>query len=271
MTTQTVQVAGRAIDLEIEGSGPLVLFVQGGAAIHSPYWGPIVPEVSSFATTVRLDRPGVGRSPHTGAPLSLAEQASHLAEVIVSLDKGPAVVAGHSLGGPVTIQLAADYPELVSGVVLFDPTPIDPSSAQKILLPMTKLFGFVTRFGWGKALYGKTMAKSAKRYENDPEAAAAYKELGETTLLFDQWNQVNRLLRTFPADAAKLFARLESTPLKPSGTLVTADRKENNPSYKGHAEVARRTGLQLEKWPNTTHSCQFEEPQKAIAAIRSLV
>lgn len=86
------------------------------------------PELQKRATLVAVDRPGFGESdPGRTAP-ALTEQARLLEPLLHSSD-GPAVVVGHSLGGPIAAELAMDYPAEVRGAVLVAPS-IDPSTEQ---------------------------------------------------------------------------------------------------------------------------------------------
>ncbi len=66
---------------------------------------------------VALDRPGFGRSRPEGALPRLADQAAAVAALLPE-DGTPAVLLGHSLGGPVVARVAADHPTRVSAIVL---------------------------------------------------------------------------------------------------------------------------------------------------------
>jgi pimeloyl-ACP methyl ester carboxylesterase len=68
-----------------------------------------------------LDLPGRrGAAEH---PRSIAALAEHVVDRAVGLDRGPVVLAGHSMGGAVCIQAALDFPGWVSGLVLVASSP----------------------------------------------------------------------------------------------------------------------------------------------------
>jgi pimeloyl-ACP methyl ester carboxylesterase len=84
------------------------------------------PTLSATARLVSIDRPGYGQSAAGGVEPSLARQAAILLPILETNRSGrPAIVLGYSLGGPVAVRAAIDYPHLVGGVILVAPS-IDP-------------------------------------------------------------------------------------------------------------------------------------------------
>ena len=65
-----------------------------------------------------LDRPGYGYSDFGHFKVDLKDQARCLAEIIKSLQLDNVILVGHSLGAPIAIRGAVDYPELFQGLVL---------------------------------------------------------------------------------------------------------------------------------------------------------
>ena len=69
---------------------------------------------------VAFDLPGFGTSPPPDEPWGGHDYARCVATAIGELaaDRGPLIVVGHSFGGRVAVCLAADFPHLVSNLVL---------------------------------------------------------------------------------------------------------------------------------------------------------
>ncbi|VTR75323.1 alpha/beta fold hydrolase [Cellulomonas hominis] len=72
-------------------------------------------------TVVALNARGHGGSTLPDEPFTIAALAADAALALRSLDLGPALVVGHSMGGVTAQELALVAPELVAGLVLEDP------------------------------------------------------------------------------------------------------------------------------------------------------
>lgn len=76
---------------------------------------------------ISIDRPGFGYS-NFGKALNLPEQSRLMGPVLESLkNKEACWLVGHSLGGPMILQLALDYPTLANGLVVISGS-IDPAA-----------------------------------------------------------------------------------------------------------------------------------------------
>jgi pimeloyl-ACP methyl ester carboxylesterase len=104
---------------ERAGSGPLLVLVHG-AASDSRIWRPQIEALADELTVVAWDEPGAGRSPDVPSDFALAGYADCLAELIRSLDLGPARVAGLSWGGTVALELYRRHPGAVAALILAD-------------------------------------------------------------------------------------------------------------------------------------------------------
>ncbi|MEO0651372.1 MAG: alpha/beta hydrolase [Planctomycetota bacterium] len=67
---------------------------------------------------VALDRPGFGRSAPEGPVPELELQAAAVEPLLEARNGQLPLVVGHSLGGPIALRVAADYPERVGGLVI---------------------------------------------------------------------------------------------------------------------------------------------------------
>lgn len=67
---------------------------------------------------IAIDRPGFGKSGPDNAVTSLAAQADAIAQLADALRLKPAILVGHSLGGPVVARFAVDYPDRTLALVI---------------------------------------------------------------------------------------------------------------------------------------------------------
>ena len=97
--------------------GRAAIFVHGTPG-SARGWADYVLRVPGGFRHIAIDRPGFGESGPEGAVTSLAEQAAAVVAVARAQRAGPAILVGHSYGGPVVVQAAADAPDLVAAVVV---------------------------------------------------------------------------------------------------------------------------------------------------------
>jgi pimeloyl-ACP methyl ester carboxylesterase len=94
------------------------------------------PELQKDFHLIAIDRPGYGESRPGVAVPSLKSQAADVLEILkVNQSQKPAILVGHSFGGPVIAKAAMDAPERAAGLV-FVASSVDPE------LEVTKWFQY---------------------------------------------------------------------------------------------------------------------------------
>ncbi len=172
-----------AEDVQVYGSsGPMVLLLPGGAESCDGFFPGLVeglvgiPVVASSSTIV----PGTGTSSRPG---TLAGASTDINSLIGDLGCGPTVIVGQSLGGAVALLLAVDHPEVVAGLVLLDPTPInDPRTCarlERVMKVMGRLASVPLVGGALQALLRGGNRRSMRRIDLRPDCRAALEKIGE--------------------------------------------------------------------------------------------
>ncbi|HET7229674.1 MAG TPA: alpha/beta fold hydrolase, partial [Longimicrobium sp.] len=103
----------------VTGSGPPVVLVQG-VGVAGSGWMPQVRELSAEFTCLAFDNRGMGGSQPIGTPISVRQMADDTFWLMDQLGWSSAHVIGHSLGGPVALEMALTRPGRVRGLCLMN-------------------------------------------------------------------------------------------------------------------------------------------------------
>lgn len=121
LKTEFITVNDRQIHYTMVGNDslPTLIFIHGSPSAWNSFEHFMKdPSLLFHYRMVSVDRPGFGYSDF-GDAVSLAEQSLLLFPIIDAVKNGkPVFLAGHSLGGPLVIKMAADYPGTVKGIML---------------------------------------------------------------------------------------------------------------------------------------------------------
>ncbi|WP_137934614.1 alpha/beta fold hydrolase [Mesorhizobium comanense] len=117
-----IEIDGNRIHYVDEGEGRPIVFVHGlGAQLHH-FRHTIFGRFGPGYRLIALDRPGSGYSVRAaGATGRLPEQAQLVRRFIETLGLERPLVVGHSLGGAITLTLAVEHPDAISGIALLAP------------------------------------------------------------------------------------------------------------------------------------------------------
>ena len=113
------EVNGKALAVELQGSGDAVVMVHGLGGTTNTY-GPQAGPLSRFFTVLRFDLPGSGRSPLAG-PLSIPGFADDVVALMQANGIARAHLVGHPMGTIVCQHVAARHPDKVASLVLLGP------------------------------------------------------------------------------------------------------------------------------------------------------
>lgn len=105
-----------------EGTGnPMVLL--HGFLETSEIWKNFVPDLAKNRQVICVDLPGHGKSGCFGEVHTMTHMAQAVKAVLDQLEVKQVAIAGHSMGGYVSLEFAKNYPEMVKSISLINSTP----------------------------------------------------------------------------------------------------------------------------------------------------
>jgi pimeloyl-ACP methyl ester carboxylesterase len=108
------------IAYDVDGDGPLIVLIPGMGDLRATYRF-LAPVLRGAGYRVAAsDLRGHGDSDATFATYGDAETAGDVFALIEELG-GPAIIVGNSMGAAAAVMVAADHPDLVTGLVLVGP------------------------------------------------------------------------------------------------------------------------------------------------------
>lgn len=139
--TRRVQAGGVELAYRLwPGRGPAIVAIHGLTASHVNFIG-IAERLAGRRSLMAFDLRGRGLSDKPPSGYGMQQHARDIAAAMRSLQLGRSVVIGHSMGAYIGTALAAEFPDLVAGLVMLDggylldpPADFDPDQLLDALL-----------------------------------------------------------------------------------------------------------------------------------------
>jgi lipase len=116
------RISGENVELAFgywPGRGAPIVALHGLTASFISFVG-VAERLNGRRPLLALDLRGRGDSDKPAGPYGMAQHARDVAVAMQTLEIGPSVIVGHSMGAFVATALAAQNPELVSGIMMID-------------------------------------------------------------------------------------------------------------------------------------------------------
>lgn len=117
-------VESGALGYQVQEEKVPVVCIHGLGSSQN-YYMPVVPYLEGHRV-VALTTYGAAESKSKGEKLTLEGMAEDIISLMDNLGISKAIVAGHSMGGPMALTVAARHPDRVAGVVAIGP--VNPTS-----------------------------------------------------------------------------------------------------------------------------------------------
>lgn len=248
------------------GEGPPLLLINGYGASRADWDPGFLEALASTSTVYCPDNRGIGESDFGDGTLSIELMAGDMLSLLDSLGLERADVAGWSMGGFISQQLASIAPERVSGLVLMA---TDPGGA--IRIPPE-------REDWRKLTdHSGTPHDQAKRLLEllfpPAMAAGVYEQFGD--LVAAAQEKLDPEVISAQEAAMIAWARQPSEPRLGAITapVLAVAGTEDVVIPPGNAEVIARhlPDSWLARFPGCAHALMAQEPQRLGALIGSFL
>lgn len=262
MTTQQIvnyldRRAQGKIAYDVQGSGPLVMLVPGMGELRSTYrfLSPVL--VAAGYTVVTVDLRGHGESSSSFSSYGDVDTAGDIEALLRELAL-PAVLVGNSMAAGAAVIVAAEHPELVTGLVLIGPFVRQPSNSAIVKF----LFRALMARPWAAAFWKAYMPKLYAGRK--PADFTEYQEAAITSMK-----------RPGFARAFSLTTRTDHVKAGDSLAAVTAPTLvvmgENDPDFKDPQAEAEWIGRTLRgsvtMVPDAGHYPHSQQPELTSGAI----
>jgi pimeloyl-ACP methyl ester carboxylesterase len=169
------------IAYDVQGRGPLVVLVPGIGDLRSTYRFTVPHLIAAGYTVVTTDLRGHGDSDATFAEYGSEVTAGDIAALIRELGE-PATIIGNSMAAGSAVIVAAEHPELVTGLVLVGPFVRNPKNSAFALaffrLLMARPWAAAAWSAYLPTLYAGTKPRDFAEYRK--AITAALKRPGHT-------------------------------------------------------------------------------------------
>jgi pimeloyl-ACP methyl ester carboxylesterase len=260
---QMIDLGTHSLHIRCVGRGaPAVVFDTGHGDVVAK-WYDIQDQLAEDSRVCTYDRAGYGRSEPGPVPRHSRQAATELKLLLEKARvKGPYLLVGHSMGGMNAQVFAGAYPDLVAGLVLVDPPPIDFVTGKAFPDLYQMLTGQVTEL----AAAAKQTARAT-----DPEAKAKANYL----------TAIASELSMFVSESADQAVAVDSfgdTPL-----LVLAAGRPN-PAFGEQAEAFQEFWIEQSRElatksvdgtfvlvPESGHLLYEDAPDRVVEAVRQVL
>jgi len=143
---------------------PDVVLLHGWTASADLNWFRVYDSVAPASRVIAIDHRGHGRGLRSAERFSLEAAADDVAALLETLHAAPAIVAGYSMGGPISLLLTHRHPELVAGLVL-EATALEwrATRRERVIWKFMAAVEFVLRSGRPRSLVERALRDAVEQ------------------------------------------------------------------------------------------------------------
>jgi pimeloyl-ACP methyl ester carboxylesterase len=254
---------GTAIRIGDTLKGERTVVLLHGYLENLNVWDDLAGLLQPHVRVIAPDLPGHGISEVKGDTHTMEFLADTVHAALLDAGVEKCTLVGHSMGGYVALALAARYPEMIEGLVLFSSTP-NPDAPEK---KQDREREIAIIEGGKKELLSRTLPAKGFAPENRVRMADEIEDLAELTMLTEDAGIV-ALLRGMAAraDQNEMMRALKAPQL-----LIFGRHDEYITSDVAAAVIAAQPQAQVVWLEHSGHNGFIEQPREATEAILKFI
>ncbi|MFD6109179.1 alpha/beta fold hydrolase [Streptomyces yangpuensis] len=227
---------------------PPIVLVHG-TRFSAGQWSPQLRVLQGDFPVAAVDLPGHGA--RAAEPWSLDAATEIIAAAAEQLDRGPALVVGHSLGGYAALEFARRRPELLRGLVL-----AGASASTK--------GAWAKPYRWVAGLVPRIPADRLTRWNDRLLRRLHPPEVVDATI------RAGYAFHTLPTAWAEVLGRFDADAMRHVAAPVLILNGEKDTVFRsGEREFARaHPDARIELIPRAGHLANFDDPEAFTGAVR---
>ncbi len=253
MEMQKVKINGANVAYARRGNGAPLVLIHGYPLDHS-VWDPLAPFLEHDFDLIIPDLRGFGESDAMPADRSMLDYAADIAGLLTELKVAKAIIAGHSMGGYVTLAFARAYGDRMTGLAMV-------SSQTGADTPERK----EGRLATAKQLMQDGAGREAEAMAPKLSAQKQWQEFARELIARQSPEGMASALQAMAArpDSAELFAALPFPVV-----IVHGDADALIPVQKGRDMKAALPAAHYEELRGAGHLPMMEQPEQVAEALR---
>lgn len=284
MRSRVVELDGPVHLADFGGDGAPILLLHGLGASHTS-WMPVGAALARRGRVIAPDLIGFGRTPLAGRSPSIDANVAMLGRLIETLDaelRGPITLIGNSMGGLVSVMLAAARPDRIARLVLVAPAlprplgaPVDATVAAMFTISLLPVIGEVSmrrhlaRVGPERVLRDTMRLCGADPERVMPEAwqasVALAHERARWPWTVDAYLGAARSLIRLLARRERVYDAIRR--LRAPALLTQGTRDRLVPTVVSEAAARLRPDWRVERMEGVGHVPQIEVPDRWLDIV----
>ena len=259
-----------------DSAAPVLLLIHGLGVNGMLDWLPVISAFETQYHVISIDLPGFGQSDKTIAQLSPARYAELVHWVVKQFSDQPVIVAGHSMGGAISLRYAADYPQQVNKLIMLDTAGILQRTVfVRHLAQLPESYQWMEQLGPAKSLFNAALGKFNRFADRvtakvltgldhlpDPAQLLLSQPMAQRYLYRDRTN-LNAALGLIYEDFSDALASV-SVPTH----IIWGQQDSVTPLRTGQLLASRMQNAQLHVIAGAGHVPMADTPQQLLAVLQ---